>query len=148
MINEVYMDKFVNRTQDTNKIKNILKTQNRVHIISSTAGTGKSSLIVHVLGTYMTDRFITVESDELLFSDKAEKWYFAEKICDGLIDILDVNKVKAHLYKYIDRDIKFGASITAVFASLNLEFNTKISIMQECIIDCLKKYDIPLMINI
>ena len=142
------MDKFVNRTQDTNKIKNILKTQNRVHIISSTAGTGKSSLIVHVLGTYMTDRFITVESDELLFSDKAEKWYFAEKICDGLIDILDVNKVKAHLYKYIDRDIKFGASITAVFASLNLEFNTKISIMQECIIDCLKKYDIPLMIHI
>lgn len=142
------MDKFVNRTQDTNKIKNILKNQNRVHIISSTAGTGKSSLILHVLRTYMTDRFITVGSDELLFSDKAEKWYFAEKICDSLIDILDVNKVKARLYKYIDRDIKFGTSITAVFASLDLEFNRKFSIMQECIIDCLKKYDIPLMIHI
>lgn len=61
------MDKFVNRTQDTKKMKNILKTQNRVHIISSTAGTGKSSLILHVLGTYMTNRFITVESDELFF---------------------------------------------------------------------------------
>lgn len=142
------MDKFVNRTQDTNEVKNILETQNRVHIISSTAGTGKSSLILHVLETYMTDKFITVASDELLFSDKAEKWYFAEKICDGLFDILDINEVKAHLYKFIDRDIKFGASITAVFASLNLEFDRKFSIIQECIIDCLKNHDTPLMIHI
>ena len=145
---EVYMDKFVNRTQDTKKMKKILKTKNRVHIISSTAGTGKSSLILHVLGTYMTNRFITVESDELFFCDKAEKWYFAEKICDGLIDILDINKVKAHLYKFIDRDVKFGASITAGFASLDLEFNRKFTIMQECIIDCLKNCDIPIMIHI
>lgn len=142
------MDKFVNRTQDTNKIKDILKTKNRIHIISSTAGTGKSSLISHVLRTYMTDRFITVASDEIYFCDKYEKWYFAEKICDALIDILDINKVKAYIYKFIDKDITIGASISAIFTSLNLEFNKKISIMQDCIIDCLKKYDIPLMLHI
>lgn len=148
MTNEVHMDKFVNRSQDIKEVKNLLETQNRVHIISSTAGTGKSSLILHVLGKYKPDRFITVSSEELIFSDKAEKWYFAEKICEGLFDFLDINEVKAHLCKLIDRNIKLGASITAVFATLNLEFERKFSIMQECIIDCLKNHDIPLMIHI
>lgn len=140
------MDKFVNRTEDSKEVKRLLSTQERVHIIYSTAGTGKSSLILHVLKNYASDRFIIIPSEELIFSNRADKFYFAEKICDCLFEILDINVIKKFLYRFIDHSVKFGTSVTAIFATLNLEFNRQFSIMQECVIDCLKGYEKPLII--
>ena len=74
------MKNFVNRKEETFKLKQIIDDNLNVGIIFSHEGIGKSCFIEHFISEDIKeDPFIIIKNEELGFIENVEKYYFADK---------------------------------------------------------------------
>lgn len=132
------MEEFINRKIETQNLEDSLKSDCKVSVIFSYEGIGKSCFIEHFISEFLEDKAITIKNSELDFEDNVERYYFADKICETIINNTDKNFAISLINKICNLKVKPSVSFSYKWFSLNLEINEKFRFLQELIINLLK----------
>lgn len=101
---------FVNRISETEYITKLIEQKNRVNIIFSNEGFGKTILIEHLLKQIDKDMYININTDNLLSNDPCD-FYFIKK----LFQLLMNNYPLIHLYVLNQKKYGIIISLTCHF---------------------------------
>ena len=83
---------FINRRNESEYIKELVTQRNRVNIIFSTKGTGKTCLIDYVISKINKEMYVNINTSELL-SQVTPEYYFISKIISSIIKKLNINSL-------------------------------------------------------
>lgn len=142
------MKDFINRENETYKLGTTIESDYKVSIIFSYEGIGKSCFIEHFISNYLNNTAIIIKNDELDFKNNIEKYFFADKICETIINQTYNSFVLKLINEISNFKLKPSISFTYNWFSLNLEINNKFNILQQIIIEILKNKNEKLIIYI
>ena len=143
------MKNFVNRKEETFKLKQIIDDNLNVGIIFSHEGIGKSCFIEHFISEDIKeDPFIIIKNEELGFIENVEKYYFADKLCEKIIEESKTNVVVKIIKQLKKINIKPNVSFSYGWFNLSFELNEKFRLLQDVITIILKSKTQKLIIYI
>lgn len=76
-------NRFINRKLESEYITHLIEQKNRINIIFSNKGLGKTSLLEHLLKQINSDMYVRVNTDELL-DNSAPEFYFITKVIHAI----------------------------------------------------------------
>lgn len=140
------MEDFINRKIETQTLEDNLKSDCKVGVVFSHEGIGKSCFIEHFIRKFFEDKFIIIKNSELDFENNVEKYYFANKICEGILKKTNKNLILKLINQVLHLNVKPSISFSHKWFSLNLEINEKFRLLQELIVKIIKKRNEKLVI--
>lgn len=113
---------FVNRISETEYITKLIEQKNRVNIIFSNEGFGKTILIEHLLKQIDKNMYININTDDLLSNNPCD-FYFIKKIISAINEQLSFNSSIRSKSKKIWDNNKSNLSLSLNLGPIGIGFS-------------------------
>ncbi len=124
-------NRFINRKLESEYITHLIEQKNRINIIFSNKGLGKTSLLEHLLKQINSDMYVRVNTDELL-DNSAPEFYFITKVIHAINENLcfksSVNYKINNFFNKYKSNLSVSVNIGPIGIGYNLPQDYKISI--------------------